>query len=85
MIAVFNPYKMLWTHIGGRPWTYIIRDAYHGVEFLVIVSLTSLGFFLAHVITVREFLTILAGFTIGYVLGHLFWGMEWIRGQKGGT
>jgi hypothetical protein len=38
-----NLYKWLWSEIGGRPWTYILRDAWDNAEFFWIVGLVSLG------------------------------------------
>ena len=36
-----NLYRWLWSRIGGRPWTYIIRDFYH--HHPVIVGFLTLG------------------------------------------
>lgn len=41
-------YKWLWTHIGGRPWTYIIRDFYHEYPWIVIPIIAGLGVLLGH-------------------------------------
>jgi len=56
-----NIYKWLWTRIGGRPWTYIMRDFYHAHP--LIVFFCTLG--------------------IGTILGHLFWGTKWKKGEEG--
>ena len=76
-------YKMLWSRIGGRPWTYILRDLWDDTEFLWIVTLVSLGIWLGHTFS---FDTVIKGwliFSLGYLAGHLFWGTKHIPGQKG--
>jgi hypothetical protein len=77
-------YKWLWTRIGGRPWTFILRDSWHAWAVIWIYALLSAGFFLSYVLTREEFLKWLGVLFIGYILGHLFWGKAWIKGQKGG-
>jgi len=78
-------YKWIWTRIGGRPWTYISRDIYHKLEYLVLVGLFIGGFVLGRVglISWKWFLVIMAAYTVGYIHGHFFWGTEYIPGQKG--
>jgi hypothetical protein len=70
-------YVWLWKRIGGRPWTYIIRDFSHENPLLLILAgLTGVCFMLniQHEI---------AWVLLGVLLGHLFWGTEWHKGQKG--
>jgi len=78
-------YKWIWTRIGGRPWTYISRDIYHKLEYLVLVGLFIGGFVLGRVglISWKWFLVIMAAYIVGYIHGHFFWGTEYIPGQKG--
>jgi len=67
--------------MGGRPWTYILRDAWHKVEGLWIIGLVAAGVLLGHwwwQIVPR----LLLAFAVGYVCGHLFWGKEYVPGQK---
>jgi len=81
--AGMNPYKELWSRIGGRPWTYIIRDLWHEFEFIWIVGLVSLGVWLGHN---YDWQSVLAGwiiFAIGYCAGHFFWGTPHIPNQQG--
>jgi hypothetical protein len=75
-------YKWLWSHIGGRPWTYIIRDFYHEVEFVVILGMLALGYYLARRVSLHDFVSILVVLAAGYLLGHLFWGTRYIPGQR---
>ncbi len=80
---MFDPYKWLWSRIGGRPWTYILRDAWDGAEFFWIVGLVCLGIWLGHT---YGWETIIRGwliFSAGYIAGHLFWGTPHIPGQEG--
>jgi hypothetical protein len=78
-----NIYKALWRRIGGRPWTYILRDCWGDSGFFWIVGLVSLGIWLGHV---YPWDTVLKGwlvFSAGYIGGHLFWGTRHIPGQRG--
>ncbi len=81
----YDPYKKLWSLLGGRPWTYISRDLYHKVEYLVLVSLFTSGFALgqAHLVNWRWFLILIITYTIGFVHGHFFWGKDYIENQEG--
>lgn len=79
----YNAYKKLWSLIGGRPWTYIMRDFYHEVEYVIIVGFFILGYFARDWLSFRDFWLIIGGVTVGYILGHLFWGRKWIKGQQG--
>ena len=77
-------YRAIWGRMGGRPWTYIARDIYHRLEYLVLVSLFIGGFALAktELVSWKWFLVIMAAYTIGYIHGHFFWGSDYITGQK---
>jgi len=79
-----NPYKWgLWYWIGGRPWTFILRDIWHTYEFFWIVGLISLGVWLGHQFDWVTVMKILWVFSVGYIGGHLFWGKEYVPNQKG--
>ncbi len=80
-----NIYKVLWSKIGGRPWTYIARDIYHKLEYLVLVSLFTGGYFLgkSELVSWKWFLIIMAAYTVGFIHGHFFWGTKYISDQKG--
>jgi hypothetical protein len=41
-------YKSLWIRLGGRPWTYIIRDSYHQRPLLWLALTTGIGVLLGH-------------------------------------
>ncbi len=78
-----NLYKELWSRIGGRPWTFISRDVWHQIEYVPIVVLLMVGFALGRSLTWWEFGQLLIAFTIGYILGHFFWGRDYIKNQQG--
>ncbi len=77
----WNLYKILWKLIGGRPWTYILRDAWHKVEGLWIIALVAIGAMLGHFWWNMIFWFLLI-FAIGYIAGHLFWGKDYIPDQR---
>jgi len=79
----YNPYKKLWSLIGKRPWTFIIRDAWHKAEFVWIIGLVSLGVWLGHNYDWEAILIGWLLFSLGYLGGHLFWGKPYIEGQEG--
>lgn len=74
-------YKALWSRLGGRPWTYILRDAWHQFEGLWIIGLVAIGALLGHWLRDLIFWLLLV-FTPGYIAGHLFWGTKYIAGQR---
>lgn len=77
-------YKMLWSKIGGRPWTFIMRDIYHEAEWVTHFIWFSLGILVLSIFHDVCLAFILFGvYTFGYISGHLFWGKKWIKGQKG--
>lgn len=77
-----NIYKWLWSRIGGRPWTYIIRDWWVDYEGLWIIGFVAIGALLGHWLWELIF-WFLGVFALGFVAGHLFWGTKQVYGQKG--
>jgi len=75
-----NLYKSLWSRIGGRPWTYILRDTWHKFEGLWILGMVAVGALIGHWVW-DLFVWFLLVFAIGYICGHLFWGKEYIPNQ----
>ena len=75
-------YKMLWSRIGGRQWSFIARDFWHNYEGLCILGLVAGGAVACHFFGLLWVLIALGIFMLGYVAGHLFWGKEWIEGEK---
>ena len=80
---MFDLYKWLWQHIGGRPWTYILRDLWEDFEFGWIVVLVTAGILLGHYCSVRTILVIWLSWCAGYIMGHIFWGTPHVPGQTG--
>ena len=88
-----NLYKWLWTKAGKRPWTFITRDLWQEAEYVFIVGFVTIGWFLGfYWLGIIEFFyrhpfaLFGAGFglfTIGYILGHIFWGTRYVPGQRG--
>ena len=79
-----NLYKLLWSKIGGRPWTYILRDIWDETEWLMQLLWFGLGALTFWLTRSWLLIGILWGiYTLGYVNGHLFWGNKKITGQKG--
>ena len=72
-----NPYKALWSRIGGRQWTYIMRDFAYQNPFLLIMLAFLLGMWLKTHLNWDMVLPFLGG----VLLSHLFWGTKWIRHQ----
>ncbi len=77
-----NIYKAIWSVIGGRPWSYILRDIWHKYEGLCILFMIGVGAVLGHWLW-RSIWWLLLAFTLGYIAGHLFWGKDYIPDQKG--
>lgn len=78
-------YKWFWSKLGGRPWTYIIRDIWNEAEWLIQAIWFALGMLAATYWGWKIALIAWGIYTFGYLNGHLFWGTRWIRGQKGGN
>ena len=76
-------YRWLWTKIGGRPWTYIIRDIYHLGEWFVLTGTLLLGVLLGKCLSWGQVMLAVGICTVGYIAGHCFWGTPYTPGQPG--
>ena len=47
-------YQRLWTRLGGRPWTCILRDTWHKLEGLWIIGFVAVGALLGHWLWEKE-------------------------------
>ena len=75
-------YHWLYMHTPiKRPFTYALRDFYHEVEYVVIIGFFTLGYFTHNWLCPRDFWLICGGVTVGYILGHVFWGKRYISNQ----
>ena len=63
-------------------WSYILRDAWHKCEFVWIIGLIAVGVAVGHHFDWLAVLGVMAVFTIGFIGGHLFWGKDYVEGQK---
>lgn len=83
----FNPYKKAWSLIGGRPWTFISRDFWNSAEIVMQALWFWTAILILHLlgvsIPVKTLLVGWAIYTYGYVNGHIFWGTDWKKGEKG--
>ena len=62
-------YKTIWSRIGGRPWSHIIRES---PRLSAVVGAVFLSIGLASLRAPRPVI-LAAGLGIGFILGHLFW------------
>lgn len=76
-------YRWWWRKIGGRPWTFILRDLWHKFEIAWIVGLVSIGVWIGHQFDWLAVLKIIGVFSLGYLGGHLFWGKKYQENQQG--
>jgi hypothetical protein len=79
----FNWYKWLWTRVGGRPWTFIMRDCYHQAPIPTILFLLAVGATLGKYVGWKALLIYLVVLLLGNLVGHLFWGSKYIENQQG--
>ena len=75
-------YRKLWTAIGGRPWTYILRDSWGNYEIFWVLGLLIIGLVIGRFVDFWWALSGLGIMTGGFILGHIFWGTAHIPGQK---
>jgi len=76
-------YRQLWSRLGGRPWTYILRDIYHEAEWLVQTFFFAIGAAAGHFAPWWALAAAWTLYTAGYISGHLFWGTGYRPGQQG--
>jgi hypothetical protein len=76
-------YAWLWFHTEfwlepdqRKPYTYLIREVYHGAPALTVLILGTISYCLGRwwlVLSPRTFLIAFAAILAGIILGHLFW------------
>ncbi len=77
-------YKWIWSYTPlKRPFTYWLRDLWHKFESIWIIGLIAIGVSMGHHYDWIMVLKILGVFTIGFIIGHLFWGKDYIPDEKG--
>ena len=65
-------YRGLWSQVGGRPWTEIIREDQKQSPLVFLLIFLGLGI-LAGKLAVKYWWQILLGFLMGVVCGHFWW------------
>ena len=83
-----NLYAWFWYHTEfwikdpaeRRPYTYLIRDFYHCHPILYTFILLWVADIVHRFIHFNIIWWI--GITLGVLLGHLFWGNPWVKGQQ---
>jgi len=77
-------YKCIWSHTTGRPFTYILRDIWYEAEWVFQTIFFGLGVLTLWLTNDLILTGILWGvYTLGYIAGHLFWGKDYIKNQRG--
>lgn len=80
-------YEMLWTRIGGRPWTFIWQDVWHKYEFIPQSVFFWLGVLIAWLsgidIGFTKIMIIFLAYGWGYLNGHFHFGKPYIPNQQG--
>ncbi len=78
-----NLYKALWSKIGGRPWTYIIRDARQKYPTPWMLGVMIVSGTIGHFLWGWGLLIAFGVLLLGVLWGHLWWGSKWQKGQGG--
>ena len=85
-------YRWFWYHTEfwipkdeRRPYTYLMRDFYHGSPLLTLLIFCTLSYCFGRWWVPLAIATLLKGLGLllgGILLGHLFWGTPWKQGEK---
>ncbi len=65
-------YHQLWSRVGGRPWTEIIRDEQKKSPLFFLIVFLALGILVGR-LTGKYWWQILFGFLLGILCGHFWW------------
>ncbi len=65
-------YEWIYSRVGGRPWTHIIRDDQKASPLLYMLIFLGLGILVVK-LAGRYWWQILVGFLLGVLCGHFFW------------
>jgi hypothetical protein len=87
-----NLYGWFWYHTefwlskpDRRPYTYIMRDFYHQWPLITLIAVSTIAYAAGRwwiPLTAGWFWVILLSLSVGILLGHLFWGGDYIEGQQ---
>lgn len=64
----WGPYKAMWTRLGGRPWTHILRDNPWKYFLVLIPTLILLFLYTGR----RYWIAVIIGILMG-ITGHVWW------------
>ena len=65
-------YRQLWSRVGGRPWTDIVRDEQKKSPLVFLLIFLGLGI-LTGKMARKYWWQILVGFLVGILCGHFWW------------
>ena len=65
-------YEKLWSKVGGKPWTEIVREDQQHSPLLYLLVFLALGILLAR-LAGKNWWLILVGFLAGILCGHFWW------------
>jgi len=78
-----NIYKRIYTVIGGRPWTYITRDARQKYPLPWQLGLAIIMILIGHYFWGSGLAKFGGGVLLGILMGHFWWGTPYQEGQGG--
>ena len=78
-----NIYKWLWSRIGGRPWTYIIRDVRQKYPTPWMLGVMIISATIGHFYWGWQLGVAFGILLVGIIWGHVWWGTKYIPDQKG--
>jgi len=65
-------YQKLWSRVGGRPWTEIVRDEQKHSPLVFMLIFLALGIMIGK-LAAKYWWQILIGFLLGILCGHFWW------------
>ncbi len=71
-------YKWLWSRIGGRKWTFIIRDARQKHPTQWMLGVLVFGATIGRFFWSWELLGAFGVLLVGILWGHLWWGTKYV-------
>lgn len=65
-------YEWIYTRIGGRPWTELVREDQKRTPLLYMLIFLGLGILVSKLVG-KYWWQILLGFLLGILVGHFWW------------
>jgi hypothetical protein len=65
-------YEKLWSRVGGKPWTEIVREDQKNAPLLYLLIFLGLGILLVR-LAGKNWWLILVGLLVGILCGHFWW------------